>query len=143
MLSKKLLSKQTIKFVFLSWQSWNTWNLKTKFNFQVHMNHQDRITICLFVFLEKLQLNTFVSRSTDLYTESPSYSAPNKNIAGSNEILYPSGTTPSTTTRWRYQNGQNQPSSQNKHSSSATTRTSSQVKKFMNPFCFACTLGQS
>ena len=36
--------KQTIEFVFLSWQLRNTWNLKLKFKLQVFPSCQDRKT---------------------------------------------------------------------------------------------------
>ena len=51
-------------FVFLSWRLGNTWNLKSKFKFQVVRIEKQ---IRLFVFWEKLRLNNFVSRLTDLY----------------------------------------------------------------------------
>ena len=50
------------------WQLVNTWNLKSKFKFHVFPSHQDRKTNSSIRFWEKLRLNNFVSRSTDLQT---------------------------------------------------------------------------
>ena len=50
------------EFAFLSWRLGNTWNLNFDF-WVVRIEKQ----ICLFVFWEKLRLDNFVSRSTDLY----------------------------------------------------------------------------
>ena len=43
--------KQTNEFVFLSWRLGNTWNLKSKFKFQVFPSHQDRKTNSFVCFL--------------------------------------------------------------------------------------------
>ena len=51
--------KQTDEFVFLSWRLRNTWNLKSKFKFQVFPSHQDRKTNSFVCFWEKLRLNNF------------------------------------------------------------------------------------
>ena len=56
----KLLPKKWMnEFVFLSWQSKNIWNLKSKFQFQVFSVCQDRKS-------NLSQLNNFVLRTTDL-----------------------------------------------------------------------------
>ena len=54
--------KRLKEFVFLSWRLGNTWNLNFDFKFQVFLS-------CQFVFWEKLRLDNFVSRSTDLYQQ--------------------------------------------------------------------------
>ena len=54
-----------IESVLLSWQIGNTWNQNSSFMyFQVVRIAKQ---IHLFLFWEKLRLNNFVSRSTDLY----------------------------------------------------------------------------
>jgi hypothetical protein len=49
----------------------STWNLYFDFKFQVFPSRQDRKKNCFFVFWEKLRLDNFVSRSTDLYLQFP------------------------------------------------------------------------
>ena len=58
--------KKEKNIFFLSWWLGNTWNLKSKFKFQVFPSRQDRKTHLFICLWEKFQLNNFVSRSTDL-----------------------------------------------------------------------------
>ena len=51
--------KRTNKFVFLSWQRRNTWNLKSKFKFQVFPRHQDRKTNLFICFLGEFTAHQF------------------------------------------------------------------------------------
>ena len=53
------------EFVFLSWQSGNTWNLNFNFKFQVFPDCQDRKTNSSVRFLGKVTTWKFFSRSTD------------------------------------------------------------------------------
>ena len=63
---KKLSSRknQTNEFVFLSWRLGNTWNQNSSFKY-FRVVRIEKQFVCLFS--EKLRLDNFVSRSTDLY----------------------------------------------------------------------------
>ena len=47
------------EFVFLSWRLGNTWNLKSKFNFQVFLSRQDRKTNSFVHFLGEVTARQF------------------------------------------------------------------------------------
>ena len=59
MFSQNFSQNQTDKFVFLSWQSRNTWNLKLKFKFQVLPSRQDRKTNLSVHFLGEVTAQQF------------------------------------------------------------------------------------
>ena len=51
--------KRTNTFVFLTWQLRNTWNLKSKFKFQVFLGRQDRKTNLFVHFLGEVMAQQF------------------------------------------------------------------------------------